>query len=582
MKKQIKNVSVSVFVMLILVSTLLVACVDTREKNSTPVNVVVVDLTPTSITVVNNDTTDEYQVLEVRADGTAWQSETTITGLTPNRRYTVYARYKENEKYKAGDPFTTEVTTPSKYMQNAPAVSFTQADKTITVWEADAALEYSFDGGTTYGAANAHTYTENGAKVIKVRYKETNEYRSEESIINVNISDFYGGYGTESDPYLIGTLTHFNALVTSTRTDYYKLTADIDFTDTAIMSPVSLYFSHFDGNGHKFINPSVSTTSDANCGIFKDIGYIKNLTVENAAMSLVTPSDNDAEYYVGIIAGRARVIENCKVSGEINVTHNGTLPQTSYIGGIVGRLRPDRSDMLEYWFMDSFADVRIRYNSSPSNTGGTVYAGGLFGGDESGFLDGQLRLLNLSRSAAKVDIELLGTYGATVGGLCGSMRGSVYNCYVTGSIVTDGAGGEISMGGIVSQVMNGNIDGCYAAMNLSANGMEQNVFIGGIVRYASVIAAQTLSNCFFAGNIYITTGFGGKAAMSDSLTVGTLSALITATNCYHSNNLASPVVTSKTAAVSEETIKTIAWQRDTLLFDADVWEFADGEYPTLK
>jgi hypothetical protein len=579
MKKYVKNLAI--IAMMIIVTAVFVACNgerrDTRAPLPPPVNIVI-EATPTSITFVNNDNPHDYAVLEVCVNGSDWQDGLTITGLAPNTQYTACARYKETEKYKAGDQFTREVTT-LKYEQNAPAASFTQADKTITV-ETNAAFEYSFDGGETYGAANVHTYTENGEKTVKVRYKETSEkYAGEEQAISVNNRDYYGGFGTESDPYLIGTPAHFNALVNPTKVSYYRLTADVDFTET-IISPVSLGNCIFDGNGHKLINPAISMSAQGTrCGVFAGIAVVKNLTVENAEIDFATSTGNVSAFYVGIIAGEAQVVENCKVSGVINITNNGTSGQESYVGGIAGRIRDGiTASSFGYKVTDSFSDVSIGYNS-PNNTTGTLFVGGLFGADERATV-ATVRIA-LSRSAANLDIELLGTYGANVGGLCGSMRGDIDNCYATGSIVTDGSGGNISIGGVASSVTSGNIDSCYAAMNLSANGKEQNVFIGGIVRSATGTDAQTLSNCFFSGNIYITEG-GGKTAMSDSLAVGTLPAAYTVANCYHSNNLTTPTTTSKSTAVSEGTIKTTAWQRDTLLLSADVWNFADGDYPTLK
>ncbi|MDR2201939.1 MAG: hypothetical protein LBP26_04160 [Clostridiales bacterium] len=70
--------------------------------------------------------------------------------------------------------------------------------------------------------------------------------------------------------------------------------------------------------------------------------------------------------------------------------------------------------------------------------------------------------------------------------------------------------------------------------------------------------------------------------MSDSFATGIVPPIITQSNCYHSNNLTSPVITSKTTAVAVATMQTAAWQRDTLGFDPDIWSFIDGEYPTLK
>jgi hypothetical protein len=224
---------------------------------------------------VKNPKAWDYEILEVGIDGINWQDDLTITGLTPNTQYTAYARYKENAKYKAGDPYTKTVTTP-KYEQNAPAVSFEQANKTVTV-EANAALEYSFDGGTTYASENTHTYTEDGEKVIKVRYKETDDkYNSGEQTINVCISDFYGGYGTEETPFLIADkqqLLAIKGVALQYTRKCFKLLNDIDFSESDAFTPLDC--SYFDGNGKKLISPQV--TVGRYTGVFGQIGTIKIL-----------------------------------------------------------------------------------------------------------------------------------------------------------------------------------------------------------------------------------------------------------------------------------------------------------------
>jgi hypothetical protein len=437
---------------------------DMRTQLAQPVNIII-NAAPTSVTFVNNDRTDEYEELEVSIDGTNWQGGTTITGLTPNTSYTAYARYKENEVYKASDSWTKAFTTP-KHGQDAPAVSFSQADKTVT-FDPGSALEYSFDGGTTYSADNEHTYTENGEKTVKVRYKETDEkYKSAEQIIDVYISDFYGGFGTEEDPFLISTLEHFYAISTVA---HYKLIADIDFSSSSAIVPVDI--QSFDGNGYKIINPIV-----AGAGIFRSVGEVKNLTVENAVITFAVSGINN-EYNIGIIAGRAQVVSNCKANGEITITDTRASGQSGYVGGLVGRTRIVYG-LDEYKVVDSYADVDIRYNSSvPSNpptynTQLILYVGGLFGADERSInVNDQI---TVSESAAKVDIELLGTYGAYVGGITGYMQGNVSNCYATGTITTGGSGGNIFIGGIAATLLNSSINSCYAAMNIGASGLDQN------------------------------------------------------------------------------------------------------------
>ena len=79
--------------------------------------------------------------------------------------------------------------------------------------EKNSRLEYSFDGGATFGDENIFTFAEKGEKIIKVRYKETTDkYKSEEQLINVYISDYYAGFGTADDPYLIASYDNFSAI----------------------------------------------------------------------------------------------------------------------------------------------------------------------------------------------------------------------------------------------------------------------------------------------------------------------------------------------------------------------------------
>lgn len=498
-----------------------------------------------------------------------------FSGLTPNTEYVVSVKYKGNATNNDSAPCTKTVTT-LKHDQDAPEATFSQADNTVTV-EKNAAYEYSFDDGATYSATNVFTYSENGEKTIKVRYKATDDkYASADQIINIKISDYYAGFGTENDPYQIATFEHFEAITSADASAYFKLISDITFPSTAVDPRPNIYRAHFDGNGHKLINPIIAPNNAANnlCGIFSQVGAVQNLTVENAKIEY----SDAAAFNIGIIAGLTDSVKNCKVSGEITITSSLEYCMESYIGGIIGRVRNGGNvDDNDYKVVNLYSDVKIRYNSS-SNAKGTLYVGGLFGADERS--SSAKTRIELSKCGANVDIELLGTTGASVGGLVGSVTGDVMNCYSTGKIVTDGADGNISIGGIASYVGNGSISSCYAAMNLSANGSEQNVYIGGIARSATGTAAQEIANCFFAGNIAITAG-SGKIAESSSLTV-VLPPIYTVNNCYHSDNLVSPVSTDKSTAVSEALMKTAEWQKNTLNLSADIWSFEDGKYPTLK
>ena len=298
-----------------------------------------------------------------------------FSGLSPNTEYIVSVKYKGNATNNDSEPYTQTVTT-LKYVQAKPEATYTQANKTVTV-EKNSRLEYSFDGGATFGDENIFTFAEKGEKIIKVRYKETTDkYKSEEQLINVYISDYYAGFGTADDPYLIASYDNFSAISDNGIGLFYKLVSDITFPATAVAPVSGLYHCAFDGDGYKLINPIVSLNiSNAMCGVFSEVGAVKNLTVENAKVNYTT--DNTGDYYVGIIAGRAQVLENCKVSGEITITHTGIYGADNYIGGAVGRIRSVLG-MDEYKVIDSYSDVKIRYYSA-NKASGSLCVGGCLG-----------------------------------------------------------------------------------------------------------------------------------------------------------------------------------------------------------
>lgn len=502
-----------------------------------------------------------------------------FVGLTVNTEYTLSVKYRGNEMSNDSAPYVKTLKTLKYAQENIPEVSFKQANKKITI-EKDAALEYSFDGGETYGDENEFTYADKGEKTVKVRYKETEQrYASAAQTISVEISDYYGGHGTKADPYKVATYEQLKIMKSSKGIFYWQLVADITFPAEAVepLGP-DLYSCHFDGNGYKMINPYVKQQNGYGaCGIFVDMGSVKNLTVENAKIEYAT-DNNTNNCHIGIIAGRTQILENCKVSGEISVTFSDDFVHESFIGGAVGRMRSTLLGSGQYKAVNSFSDVTINYNS-PNNTSVKLYVGGLFGADEMMWSSNDK--IEVSGCGTNAEIQLLNIGTTHVGGLVGRMVGNVTNCYSKGSIVTDGVQGNTSMGGISAYVGNGNIVSCYSSMNLSANGREQNVFIGGIAMTSTGTAEYELRNCLYAGNIAITEG-SEKVAMSDTLVVGVLPQGYTVTNCYHSDNLVSPVATEKTTAVAEETAKSAAWLQETLLLSSEIWNFVDGEYPTLK
>lgn len=215
--------------------------------------------------------------------------------------------------------------------------------------------------------------------------------------VNATTSEFAGGSGTETDPYLIETKYHLDN-VRNHLDAHYKMIADIVFTEadfaeggdfynngqgwepigTNINSPFSGYF---DGNYKTIYGLSISIDDDyytgsiyaglfgCNSGNISDLnikycttsaifyygsdstspfvgsvaghnsGIIKNCHTENVSITTTTRlnSDEIVEIYTGGISGyNTNIIEQCSVSGKVTGKSLENNPVYHYTGGITG------------------------------------------------------------------------------------------------------------------------------------------------------------------------------------------------------------------------------------------------------
>ena len=187
-------------------------------------------------------------------------------------------------------------------------------------------------------------------------------------------SDFGGGDGSESNPYLIRDemdLIRVNYQGNRQGTNY-KLISDIDlsrwvFTTSVITGELSGWHSYigdyfngtFDGNGYTIKNLTIIGSKAWNVGLFEGCApgsTIKNLTVENVI--IVGGPFNDT---IGGLAGIALMsqIINCHVKNCTIIGWPQPLSDDIYsIGGVVGEA--DSSDVMRC----STIDVSI---SAPDN-----------------------------------------------------------------------------------------------------------------------------------------------------------------------------------------------------------------------
>lgn len=152
--------------------------------------------------------------------------------------------------------------------------------------------------------------------------------------------DVVEGSGTQADPWQINTPADWNTIAASinsqaddaryTTSAYYRLTADVDFTNKTF-TPISfaadapIYFQGvMDGQGHTLRNIAM-TASGKSFGAFgANAGTIRDLAVEGTLST-------DFEIAGGIVGTNTGVLDGVSFKGEIT---GGTGAKT--IGGIAG------------------------------------------------------------------------------------------------------------------------------------------------------------------------------------------------------------------------------------------------------
>ena len=146
------------------------------------------------------------------------------------------------------------------------------------------------------------------------------------------------GSGTNTDPYIINSTAHWNALATAVNdgneninkggVTFFRLDADITVT-TMIGTSDHPFESTFDGNGHK-LTFNLQTSDADYCAPFS---YTRGAEIENL---IVDGSIQSSGHYAGGIIGHAEgtfTVLNCVVKTNIVSTGSG---QPVYDGGFIG------------------------------------------------------------------------------------------------------------------------------------------------------------------------------------------------------------------------------------------------------
>ncbi len=595
-----------------------------NKKAESPVDFTIGEVTDISIEIADCVYSDgelySTDGTEFSVDGVNWTEDTVFTGLVSNTEYTVYARACGWGNLLPGDPISKTVTTLRSQNPDLPQVDCAQERGKITLTGFTSEMEASFDNGKTYSETSLHTYTQKGKYEILVRYKQTDRAFAGEAVtFTVEYSDFFAGFGTKENPYIVTSYDELRLL--NGENNYYKLLNDITFPAEECL-PIP-FTGYLDGNGKKLISPKIKsdeTAAEFITAIFSGDVSAKDLTVENAVCTsrYNTLSDDGLGHYASILAYRASTLENCHVNGTINVTgfvNDGT--ERAYIGGLSCWLW-NRADGCS-------ADVTLCYDGGSAEGFKDVYSGGIAAlcydsGEITGCtaktvfrtLGGEISLAyaggitgnkgNFVISGCFADVEFYSNArDSFLGGISGeandneSINGAaIVNCFATGEIVVQKPSwlsfyGECQVGGILGGSDSHSlcsIADCVSAVDISIDGTKLNVSCGGItgLGYAyggnGYTGKRFIKNCLYTGNIAVNKD--ADRTNNIGAVWGYNSGSYKAENCFIKVQPSPDVDTSPSTAVEEAVYLTADWQRRNLKLDESVWEITEGELPRLK
>ncbi len=267
-------------------------------------------------------------------------------------------------------------------------------------------------------------------------------------------SEFAGGSGTESDPYIIETEDQLNN-VRNHLSAHFKLANDITLTkwqDGEGWEPIDNFKGSFNGNNHVIKNLYINQPDDSYVGFFGSLrGTVENLGLEDV--------DITGRAGVGALAGNIysfKTITKCYSTGSVN-------GNSSNIGGLIGNASRNSIE-------DSYSTCNV---SGASTVGGLIgyaydarvnqsYSTGIVEGDETrvGGLIGFARMeTSLNDCFSTADVSGSDVVGGLVGQASGDTydRVSINRSYAAGYVDSNGS----DVGGLFGDYTNTSISNNY-------------------------------------------------------------------------------------------------------------------------
>jgi len=323
------------------------------------------------------------------------------------------------------------------------------------------------------------------------------------------------GSGTESDPYVIETVEHLQAMAGSPSA-HYILGRDIDASETSDWNdgsgfePVGdlreSFEGSFDGREHTITGLTIDRPDKGMVGLFgvafgasiqnlvlvdfevagnSIVGGLGGWLIDSAVQTVSVAGTVDAtDAGAGLLAGGFdgdATLQNC--------TSRGRITGDSNIGGVVGRM----DDGATVRDCESTASVVIDLH--PSNPVGSNL-GGLVGHVQPG-----CRVVN-SFATGPVDGRSSSESGSLdnyIGGLVGKSFGDIEHSHATGTVV-----GRVKTGGLVGLCANGSVQHSYATGPVTAD----KYMVGGLI--GRVTSDSSVTHCYASGRVTGTGSLSGR------------------------------------------------------------------------
>ena len=313
------------------------------------------------------------------------------------------------------------------------------------------------------------------------------------------------GKGSESDPYLIGSVEDFqnirNLIAENTYT-YFRQSADLDFSAVENWTPINPVNAAFgimyDGQGHQIKNFSCKASTWASLfGVLH--GEVKNLTLTDA--SVVTSGTSPC----GVVAAWVGNSDG-SLQGRLENVHvqNGRIAcgGNAYFGGLVGRSSQSS-------FVNCSFDGSVERTVAAAAGDPTYFpVGGILGNALEG----------CSFTGCMSSGTLTTASGRAAGGIVGKCdaEAAIQDCRST---MTINARDDVA-GGIVGYYVSGTISGCrvQAPITVTANVSTANAsYIGGIAGHSA--GSAIITRCAYEGALSGAAGIiGGILGQSNAST----------------------------------------------------------------